>query len=177
MKKIFLLMFLATSPLVWAQPKSPDRSLSYWRLPGYLNKGEVEAMGGRVVEMPEFNSLYVLWIPKVQKSTQIIVDLPEGLPYNSFKTLFPAASQAGDALVSILSWQGGGNYLPPEKLYRLMEGVLKRLKGENGLDPKRSLLHATGVMAASVDSVFTLDEKTKNRFFKLQQDGKLTPFP
>ena len=51
--------------------------------------------------------------------------------------------------------------------------ILKTLKEQYGIDPKKSLL----VPAASLDSLALplkrLDERSKNRFFKLQVEGKL----
>ena len=163
-------------PLV-AQTKSPGKVISYWRLPGYLNKAEVESVGGRVIEMPEYNSFYVLWIPKSQSSPEIVVDLAERLPYDSFKQLYPKVSQSGAVLVSLLCWQGGESYLPAAKLYGAIEGILKRLKGEFRLDIRRSILHPSGSLVAQREALLALDDQSKNRFFKLMREGKLEVIP
>ena len=145
---LFLLLILC-APALGAEGPEP-RPVPYWRLPGYLQKTAAEQAGGRVVEMPEFNSLYVLGIPKSElRPSLVLIDLSEKIPYEPFKSLYPAAAEKNSLLVSLLVWQGGELYLPPEKIYRMIEVILKTLKEQYGIDPKKSLL----VPAASLDSL------------------------
>jgi len=169
-RNFFLALLTLLIPVlgITATPSSSsgDRPVSYWKLPGFLKKQPVEQFGGRIIEMPEYNSFYVFWIPE-DEPKGIVIDVSEGLPYSSFKSWYPYVSQRDYAFISILSWQGGRQFLSPQKLYQMIEVLLKRMQSEHGLSLRRTLLHAHGTAVLQSLEMVLLDERQKNRFFKM----------
>lgn len=163
--KWLVVMTQLLSGIVVAQ--EAEKPLSYWRLPGYLNKGEVERAGGRIIEMPEFNSLYLFYVPRTERFNGVFIYLPPQLPYESLPLWQARVGERGYLFVSILAWQGKENYLSDQTLGRLIESVLGRLKGEYRIDPRRSIVWASPQLGGSAERLFEQWSAAKKELVKL----------